>query len=956
MENKEFQNCTINWVKSNFERENRLLVADEVGLGKTVVAKSIASEYDHVVYICSNEGLARQNAKRLNDKKNKKEHLNTRLSTICFDLYEKKNQKCLVSMTPQTSFDVRGKGCAWERRRIYKALSLAEKYFSTDEQKKAHTIILSALWMSFVPKTDDFEAVNTYFDNKGFNEIANYVDDICELAKSERSIIQGIRRIFAKINVEILKNSENWLVVLDEFQRYRYLIKSRAEGDFANELANTFFENKKILLLSATPFKMYSTLEEVERDGSLHYSEFMELLDFLGKEDGFESCWNEYIELSKRFFLDDDTNVRNEFVEAKKRVEESLYKKICRTERVALISSKDKLIEEKEIDAQITKNEVKAYLKIYKHFKNTKDMSFPIEYAKSTPYFLSFLDGYLPQKELLKQISRNDKRALAIAKDPLLCLKKSEVCSEAQGKLKPINANNGKLQKLKDEIFESYSPQNYLWVPPSKPYYEPCGPYKGSEGFSKYLVFSGWEMVPRMLSVMLSHEAKLKNEQMNKNQKGRLTKNTKNLNCNHNALSLKYPSAYLLSLKIYQKPNINIKELVNKIKKDLDSCCNSNGITVPKTGREDIRWYHYALVLLDDSLTNKTKKQVEELNDFKKSINYPSGSMWEKPLGKMPQDLYYVMALLGVASFGLCAYRSSKDYEATQKIATSLFNYFNNNLEAMSIVESTTKKNIGVSWIDKKINKKAYWKRVLIYCYCGNIQAMFDEYYHVLKENNEDIKDVFSATAGQQSKRIDIYVYDDVNKKAMQKSRISIGFAIPYASKTGSKSDESVAPEVAFNSPFRPFVLISTSTGQEGLDFHHYCRKVVHWNLPANPIDIEQREGRVSRFKSLSVRQSIAINANKKKWDEIFESERDKGSNGLVPYWTLNDAKYKIESIFFAYPYSKDKINYSRGRKIISLYRLTLGHPAQGEIMEAMLRNEDENDDLAINLCPAKKQ
>ena len=47
----------------------------------------------------------------------------------------------------------------------------------------------------------------------------------------------------------------------------------------------------------------------------------------------------------------------------------------------------------------------------------------------------------------------------------------------------------------------------------------------------------------------------------------------------------------------------------------------------------------------------------------------------------------------------------------------------------------------------------------------------------------------------------------------------------------------------AFNSPFWPFVLATTSVGQEGLDFHLYCRDVMHWNLPSNPVDLEQREG-----------------------------------------------------------------------------------------------------------------
>ena len=39
----------------------------------------------------------------------------------------------------------------------------------------------------------------------------------------------------------------------------------------------------------------------------------------------------------------------------------------------------------------------------------------------------------------------------------------------------------------------------------------------------------------------------------------------------------------------------------------------------------------------------------------------------------------------------------------------------------------------------------------------------------------------------------------------------------------------------AFNSPMRPFVLATTSIGQEGLDFHNYCRVIMHWNLPSNP-------------------------------------------------------------------------------------------------------------------------
>ena len=49
--------------------------------------------------------------------------------------------------------------------------------------------------------------------------------------------------------------------------------------------------------------------------------------------------------------------------------------------------------------------------------------------------------------------------------------------------------------------------EQLLWVPPSFPYYKPQGVYKNTENFSKTLVFSSWEMVPRMLAGLLSYEA-----------------------------------------------------------------------------------------------------------------------------------------------------------------------------------------------------------------------------------------------------------------------------------------------------------------------------------------------------------------------------------------------------------------------------------------------------------------
>ena len=61
----------------------------------------------------------------------------------------------------------------------------------------------------------------------------------------------------------------------------------------------------------------------------------------------------------------------------------------------------------------------------------------------------------------------------------------------------------------------------------------------------------------------------------------------------------------------------------------------------------------------------------------------------------------------------------------------------------------------------------------------------------------------------------------------------------------------------AFNSPFPPYVLVSTSVGQEGLDFHRYCASVIHWSPPSSPSVLRQREGRVDRFQALQIRRAL---------------------------------------------------------------------------------------------------
>jgi Helicase conserved C-terminal domain/SNF2-related domain len=59
---------------------------------------------------------------------------------------------------------------------------------------------------------------------------------------------------------------------------------------------------------------------------------------------------------------------------------------------------------------------------------------------------------------------------------------------------------------------------------------------------------------------------------------------------------------------------------------------------------------------------------------------------------------------------------------------------------------------------------------------------------------------------------------------------------------------------LTFNSPFFPEVVIASSVMAEGVDLHRFCRYVIHHDLCWNPSTLEQRTGRVDRIGSKAER------------------------------------------------------------------------------------------------------
>jgi hypothetical protein len=346
-------------------------------------------------------------------------------------------------------------------------------------------------------------------------------------------------------------------------------------------------------------------------------------------------------------------------------------------------------------------------------------------------------------------------------------------------------------------------------------------------------------------------------------------------------------------------------------------------------------------------------------------------------LGRIPDDIYEVLASLAMAGPAICALRSLRRTAGNLNLDDAAL--LNAAVHASEGMRSQFNAPATVALLQIGDEEEAYWQRVLQYGLDGNLQALLDEYTHILAESiNVNDKDSRRAVAGIAATMFEALSIRTVQLRPDEFKSENGAVTIEtfpmrchYALRFGHLDDETGAVarketvRVAFNSPFRPFVLASTSVGQEGLDFHNWCHSVVHWNLPSNPVDMEQREGRVHRYKGYAVRKNIARRfggqittpppvATEDLWRRLFASarasRRDTDSD-LVPYWIFETpGGDSIDRCVFHMPFSRDETRYKRLRKSLSLYRLVFAQPRQEDLLAYLTEQLGEGVDAEIAL------
>lgn len=980
---KDFQRATAERIFHIYKNtgHRRVLLADEVGLGKTFVAKEVINlvrqwhreelhdEFFKVVYICSNANIADQNIKNLGVA-NRMNISESRLSMqhLFITLANKQNiekqsdrdmPESIIPLTPSTSFRFfSAQGTAHERALMYEILRHLSVFQPYDNALGNLLRCNVKYWQGYL---DDYQVKIAECGDSYLSEMldklqeklsAQLTDKVIDYAlngceyKERAEVINTLRRIFAEISIDMLDPD---LVIMDEFQRFNSLLQQT--DDEQSMLARRFFDdgrsNTKILLLSATPYKPYSTLEELNTDcRDEHYQDFMKVMDFLfvtkEKTDNFRRTWQQYSTALKRTNVTEITPL----VAAKNKAEEALYSVMCRTERFD-----SGIIDDSGVtDVDVLPEDILSYAQCQNLLDclsgEQPDMRLgylPMEYVKSSPYLLSFMDKYELKKRIVKAIQQTD--VAQNCKTDTLLLSKF-----ALNNYRPISPAHGKLKFLHDLVFgerHEKKTQLLLWIPASNPYYKAGGLFESEEArnFSKIILFSSWEMVPRMISVMISYYAELYTFGELKKQIPELRyfsqkKNRYGENRLRNDSILEYPCtalSALFSAEAYY--GWNLPDIKKDIKMHVIQLLQGNPTvqSLPKRNRKNTRNI-LAIMQLLDGMTVEDKKDLY-----------------------LPANAVDVMVDIAIASPAVCAYRQSHDRENAKIVGKAIVSVFNKP-ESAAVIDLI---------YNKKNDDDDYYESVLDYCVRGNLQAVLDEYAHTQRSTllGKTMEESILVTSNIGIDTTDT-IYDEGSKLMMR-----CHIAIPFIDKTVTDKTVTRTKNIrkAFNSPFRPFLLSTTSIGQEGLDFHLYARKIVHWNLPSNPVDLEQREGRINRFKCLAIRRNIAslfASSDYKSWNELFDVARTtlKGDNAdMVPYWCLpihhlseqqrSHLQY-IERIVPLYPLSRDHYRYEKLIKVLSLYRMTLGQPRQEELLQLlkdMNLSYEQLHELTIDLCPFNK-
>ena len=439
---KSFQRDAVDHVIDRFyesaDASRRFLVADETGLGKSVVARGVIArvidqlENDDtvdridVVYICSNADLAQQNLQRLNVTGNPHLAFTSRLSLLALESRRLSGTAIdgkvvnLVSFTPGTSFNNGSWRTGSKEERALLHVILNDELLHNSAETHASRLLFQGTvrtqssfsecvdWIRRVLDGAVHEPILTAFRSSAvelglltrYQHLVGEIvqDGLPENMDAIRALTAELRGALARASVETLEPD---LVILDEFQRFSHLLDPETGGEAA-ELAHHLFDygQAKVLLLSATPYKAYTAAKDSSDED--HYTDFIAILGFLAG--GPTADLSEV----KRLFgaYGDGIAAGAPVDDILAALRERLLRWMSRTERPQL--GDDGMLRERVITSSApTPADLIGFAGL-KRLAEELGAPISIEYWKSIPYFGNFMESYQASRALDRRLDEVD--------------------------------------------------------------------------------------------------------------------------------------------------------------------------------------------------------------------------------------------------------------------------------------------------------------------------------------------------------------------------------------------------------------------------------------------------------------------------------------------------------------------------------------------------------------------
>ena len=825
---KLFQKKAAAHLIEKLAERNKVLLADETGLGKTLVALDIIAEmaqahFDtnpnsnnaitnfNVVYVCSNARVRKINSEK--------------------QLFERLKNLCESDVNIPWSvhlYDTDRASMLEANNNIPSKSSKPPKNKKNDKQINIYSFSSNIL--------DDTYSKRGNAQEREFLKL----DDNATEKEVQEKRKAAIRKVSGLPN----------LMILDEFHRFW--------GEKGLGLIDNNFPKNKKLYLSATPYTMaidgmslldvYETDYEEENIGGC--KSFSDMVSYFAKDPTESKCICQaqaaHQTAIKELILHPSEPQWNSAMKAAQALEDGLKSFMYRNERAVLHGQVDDTREGFDDVFAMTqfKGCLQGYILPTKESLSTYRNLMPGIHSFGLKHYNESSEKNKDKEKPHRYVSIFPKEQTKLSPEADTILNKQENWVNLEGRLNSCLPLSQILRTAVDGAAQ------LLWVPPSKPYYKPIpeGVFHRNARYTKLFVFSNYKFIPRGVSSLISAYVQQVNE--------------KHSGANHN--------------REFTIPILETEDDVKRIAVLFD----------PKERIwEGLHCYEI----------------VQRLKVYHPDVS--ENDLW-----------------MSLGAPQIAAYRILGDVTKAKAVGEAMNKYFTREgvceAFAAGIMHSTP----------------------LRYCADGNVQAMLEEYLFVCDNNYEKFIENLVCACELEPSKVHL-LYQEINMGSDTPKICHCHFSERFDEDINDVNGHNIQREKqlqdGFNSPFWPMIMTSTSVAQEGLDFHCYSHKIMHYTLPKNPMAFEQRDGRVDRYHSHLVRHRRAFEQRNQSWRDLFPLKAE----GVNPHWTyaVGNSGYYLERLAPRFPVSNQAKNYDQLLECRRLYRSYIGMPNELEMVRKLL-------------------